>query len=385
MSERRRPARAPTSAFQAELLGRTLRFEAPHGLFSQDRIDDGTRLLLENLPVAPPSSVLDLGCGYGALGLPIAARHPGASCLLVDRDVVATRAAARNAARNGLSNAQAVPGLGYRDLSGEARFDWVLCNVPARIGEVALHYLLLEGARRLTGDGALRVVVINDLRPAVERCAPPPALIAAGARHAIYELGPLASAGAVDHESLYLRDTVTVGGMQLERPSDSSEDPDHLEDAVPLLLELLPRSPRGPVVLWRAGYGAAASALVLRGASVLVADRDLLALAFARRNALRHRPDAQLQLQAAAALPELGDALTGAAAVVGEAVSSAGEAALALDVVASARKLGPGAAALWLGRTALLKPLSRRLSAERVALSTLASRGAWSVWRATGR
>src|SRR4051812_6838423 len=59
----------------AELLGRRFRFQTAPGLFSTDRIDDGTRLLLAHLPETAPATVLDVGCGYGALGLPVAARH----------------------------------------------------------------------------------------------------------------------------------------------------------------------------------------------------------------------------------------------------------------------------------------------------------------------
>src|SRR5438105_825733 len=69
-------------------LGQRLALDVPWDVFSSQRIDDGTLLLLKNLPQAEPRSVLDLGCGYGALGLPIAARRPSARCLLIDRDLL---------------------------------------------------------------------------------------------------------------------------------------------------------------------------------------------------------------------------------------------------------------------------------------------------------
>ncbi|HMC34905.1 MAG TPA: methyltransferase, partial [Myxococcales bacterium] len=108
-----------------------LSLDVPWDVFSSQAIDEGTLLLLQNLPAGEPRSVLDLGCGYGALGLPIAARWPSARCVLIDRDLLAVAAAAHNARALGLRNAEARPGLGYREVAGE-RFDWVVCNVPAR-------------------------------------------------------------------------------------------------------------------------------------------------------------------------------------------------------------------------------------------------------------
>ena len=77
---------------------RELTFQAPHSVFSSSRIDGGTRLLLENLPDGSPRSFLDLGCGYGALGLPVAARFPESVGVLVDRDLLAVEFTRRNAA-----------------------------------------------------------------------------------------------------------------------------------------------------------------------------------------------------------------------------------------------------------------------------------------------
>ena len=114
-------------------LGQTLALDVPWDVFASQAIDEGTLLLLQHLPEGEPRSVLDLGCGYGALGLPVAMRWPEARCLLVDRDLLAVAASAHNARALGLGNVEVRPGLGYRELAGE-RFDWVLCNVPARIG-----------------------------------------------------------------------------------------------------------------------------------------------------------------------------------------------------------------------------------------------------------
>src|SRR5262249_42603871 len=109
--ERRRAAAppAPSSSARAALgpyaRGRlmekapgfpTLALDVPWDVFSSQRIDEGTLLLLRHLPEGQPSSFLDLGCGYGALGLPVAARWPAARALLIDRDLLAVAGSAHN-------------------------------------------------------------------------------------------------------------------------------------------------------------------------------------------------------------------------------------------------------------------------------------------------
>src|SRR5438094_1684685 len=119
--------------------GVALPLDVPADVFATRAIDEGTLLLLRNLPTGRPGSLLDLGCGYGALGLPIAARFPEARALLVDRDLLAVRASAHNARSLDLGNVEARSGLGFADLPrGSGPFDWIVCNVPARIGGAAI-------------------------------------------------------------------------------------------------------------------------------------------------------------------------------------------------------------------------------------------------------
>src|SRR5688500_8058065 len=123
-----------------------------HGSCSADRLDHVTRLLLDHLPTRIDGAVLDLGCGYGALGVPIARAYPGARELMVDRDVVAVRYAQRNAG----DSAEARPSLGCDAIGGRG-FTLALCNVPARIGRAGLAHLIDGAASRLASDGTLLV------------------------------------------------------------------------------------------------------------------------------------------------------------------------------------------------------------------------------------
>jgi len=335
-------------------LGLALPLDVPAEVFATRAIDEGTLLLLRNLPAAPPRSLLDLGCGYGALGLPIAARFPEARTLLVDRDLLAVRAAAHNAGALRLANVEARPGLGYRDLPEGARFDLVLCNVPARIGALGVAYLLEAGRSLLTPGGELRAVVIRDLRDQVEAANIAGARLAAsGKNHLVYSVPPGPSRFALDDESVYARDEIRFEAapgrvLALSRPHDASEDPGHGK-ALGALLDAAPRAAPGTVLAFRCGYGALPLAARVRWpqAQVVAQDRDLLDLAFLGRNAaslgLGDRLRAAPALFPSEALPE-----GGAGLVLGEASAPAGEAVFARELLEARRLLAPGGEALVL-------------------------------------
>ena len=160
-------ARQPQIEYDAG--GRTLRFETRHGLFSARAVDGGTALLLRELESVPAQErVLDFGCGYGAIGLALAARWPDARVTLVDSDIRAVEAACANIAANDLTNARALLSPGLRDV-GESPFNLIAANLPAQAGNDALDEILLEAHDHLVEGGALALVVVNGLRRYVAR------------------------------------------------------------------------------------------------------------------------------------------------------------------------------------------------------------------------
>jgi 16S rRNA (guanine1207-N2)-methyltransferase len=336
-------------------LGVALPLDVPADVFATRAIDEGTLLLLRNLPTARPESLLDLGCGYGALGLPIAARHPQARAVLVDRDLLAVRAAAHNARALGLANVEVRPGLGYRDLPGGARFDLVLCNVPARIGPRGVAYLLEAGRSLLTPGGELRAVVIGDLRDQVEAARIEGARLAASGRnHLVYSVPPGPSRFALQDESVYARDETRFEAapertLVLERPHDASEDPGH-GNALRVLLDAAPRTAAGTVLSFRSGYGALPLAARVRWpqAQVVAQDRDLLETAFLRRNAATLGLGGDRLRVAPAIFPSEALPEGGARLVLGEASAPGGEAVFARELLDARRLLAPGGEALVL-------------------------------------
>jgi len=138
-----------------------LRLETDSGVFSPDRIDPGTRILLETVPPPPPTgTLLDLGCGYGPIALTMAARSPQATVFGVDVNDRAVALAECNAKAAGLDN---VRFCSADELDPGLRFDAIWSNPPIRIGKAALHDLLLTWLSRLSPGGNAHLVVQKHL------------------------------------------------------------------------------------------------------------------------------------------------------------------------------------------------------------------------------
>ncbi|MBW8487707.1 class I SAM-dependent methyltransferase [Actinomadura parmotrematis] len=135
-----------------------LRLNTDSGVFSPDRIDLGTRILLETAPPPPPTgTLLDLGCGYGPIALTLASRSPQASVVGVDVNERALELARGNARIADLDNVRFELA---QDADPAARYDALWSNPPIRIGKAALHELLLTWLPRLS-PGALAHLVVQ--------------------------------------------------------------------------------------------------------------------------------------------------------------------------------------------------------------------------------
>ena len=155
--------------FNARLRGHDLTFHSTWGLFSPKAIDEGTDLLIKHLEVAPDAAVLDLGCGYGPLGLAIAKLAPKGTGDRVDKDFVAVDYANLNAQLNHVDNAHAYLSNGFDQVPPDRRFDVIVSNVPAKIGGELLAIFLADAHTRLNPGGRLYVVTISGLKDYMKR------------------------------------------------------------------------------------------------------------------------------------------------------------------------------------------------------------------------
>lgn len=155
--------------FEAELLGKNLKFRSTWGIFSPREIDSGTLLLLKYLEIKEDEIALDLGCGYGPIGLSIAAKAPQGQVHLVDKDFMAVEYSNKNAKLNNLENAQAYLSNGLSNVPKDVKFTTVVSNIPAKVGKEMLSIMLHDIKNQLQPGGQLVVVTINGLRDYMKR------------------------------------------------------------------------------------------------------------------------------------------------------------------------------------------------------------------------
>ena len=137
--------------------GHALVFDTDSGVFSRLQVDKGSELLLDSLPEPLAGAVLDLGCGYGAIGLSVAKAYPACDLTLADINARAVALAETNAKANGL-RVQALVSDGFSALM-ERRFDFILLNPPIRAGKQVIYGMFADAARRLSPGGELWLVI----------------------------------------------------------------------------------------------------------------------------------------------------------------------------------------------------------------------------------
>ena len=155
--------------FQQRLAGFDFTFHTTWGLFSPREVDAGSALLIEHLDVTAQQDTLDLGCGYGAIGLAIAKQTSAGNVHLVDKDFVAVEYARKNAEVNGLNNCRAYLSNAFSKVPETERFDNVVANLPAKTGKEMLQIMLHDSHRRLLPGGRITVVTVSGLRTWIKR------------------------------------------------------------------------------------------------------------------------------------------------------------------------------------------------------------------------
>ncbi|MDO5025557.1 MAG: methyltransferase [Trueperella sp.] len=149
-----------------QLHGQTYQVHTANGVFSPDRLDTGTQVLLKKVPVTQlPADALavDLGCGWGAVSLALATQYPEAQVWGVDVNERALALAERNCATfPNVTIKNAATALADLRSSGQ-QLDLIWSNPPIRIGKTALHELLTDWLELLAPSGVAYLVVQRNL------------------------------------------------------------------------------------------------------------------------------------------------------------------------------------------------------------------------------
>ena len=143
---------------RTRLRGCAFEFLTASGVFSKDRVDLGTRLLIEAMVLPDTGCVLDIGCGYGAVGVAAAAFNPRLNVIMTDLNMRAVRLSRQNIEINKLHNAEVRHGYLYEPVAGLA-FDCVLSNPPVSAGMETVRTIIREAPKVMTKKASFQMVV----------------------------------------------------------------------------------------------------------------------------------------------------------------------------------------------------------------------------------
>lgn len=181
---------------RATLLNKPFTFKTTWGLFCPEEIDVGTKLLLKaisedekivkvlegvseesgedassDLSMGPNGKVkvLDIGCGYGPIGIALAKAFPATSADLIDKDFVAVDYSKKNIQENGIKNAETFLSNGFSHVPADKTYSLIVSNLPAKVSKEFFWILFGEAFDHLETDGYFAVVVIKQLEIMVRK------------------------------------------------------------------------------------------------------------------------------------------------------------------------------------------------------------------------
>lgn len=117
--------------------GERFDFDAGITLFSTFDLDHGTDILLRSIDFKNAKTILDIGCGWGPIGIILAKTNPQAKVTMVDRDLLAVRFTNINIQKNNVLNATVLGSIGMERILDQT-FDLIVSNIPAKIGNLAI-------------------------------------------------------------------------------------------------------------------------------------------------------------------------------------------------------------------------------------------------------
>ena len=137
--------------------GIKLTFRTDAGVFSKGEVDTGTDLLLKALPEEMGGEILDLGCGWGVIGISVARKWPEAKVTLADVNLRALELSRENAKKN-RADVICAESDGMAAFEGRM-FDAVITNPPIRAGKQVIYRMFADAAKCLKPGGALYLVI----------------------------------------------------------------------------------------------------------------------------------------------------------------------------------------------------------------------------------
>lgn len=152
-------SKSSPKTWNCSLRGETFRFTSDAGVFSKNTIDFGTKLLIETYEFpAAAGNLLDLGCGYGPIGITLAKEAPERKVVMADINERAVALARKNAEQNGVYNTEIFQSDGF-ELLLDRTFASILINPPIRAGKKVIYQMFEDAGKTLCEKGELWIVI----------------------------------------------------------------------------------------------------------------------------------------------------------------------------------------------------------------------------------
>ena len=149
---------AKLGLIRTRLRRESFEFMTTSSVFSKKRVDTGTRLLIESVILPETGRVLDVGSGYGAIGIVAARLNPSLQVVLTDVNIRAVRLARENIERNSIVNAQVRCGSLYAPVE-DLTFNCILSNPPVSAGMNTVKAIIIEAPKIMEPKATLQMVV----------------------------------------------------------------------------------------------------------------------------------------------------------------------------------------------------------------------------------
>lgn len=152
-------SKSSPKTWKSQIKEKVYTFTSDVGVFSKNEVDFGTRLLIEQFELPNVrGNLLDLGCGYGPIGIVLADQYKDRTIVMADINERALSLAEKNAQVNRLTNTIFTQSDGFSNLNNFT-FAAILMNPPIRAGKKIVHQMFEDSKRALKGGGELWVVI----------------------------------------------------------------------------------------------------------------------------------------------------------------------------------------------------------------------------------